>query len=191
MAGTGSGSTLPITVYQVKGTPHALPQQKRLLEDESETFKTGTPVVVSSGYLIASPTLSSALKIAGISSEAAHNLTTQGVPQTLTYGSVQNQPSAVNIPLGAPLSDGCCGVFIADDNTIFVADSDSTAIAAADVGAIYGITADSNGQWFIDKTITAAASGAIAEVVALVDEIGTAYGRVAFRITNAGQQFGI
>lgn len=191
MPGTGSGTTIPITVYQVKGNSDALPQTKRLLENAGETFMIGVPVYVdSSGYLAVSPTINTTNVIAGFSQEFGHDLATDGTPKTLTYGSVQNQPNAVNIPAGAPLSDGACGVFIADENTIFQGESDSGVTAQDQIGDLAGLTADTNGQWFVDKTITSAGSGAIVEIVALIDPAGTAYGKVAFRITRAGQQFG-
>ena len=57
--------------------------------------------------------------IAGVSKESASNLTTVGVPKTLTYGSVPNQSGAVKIPMGAPLNDGRIGINIAVSTTVF------------------------------------------------------------------------
>lgn len=194
MPGTNTAA-LPITVFKVKGNSDAMPQTRRLAEGATQTFFFGVPVVVTAGYLVVSPTLSSALTIAGFSQEAGHNLTTNGVApfggSGLKYGNVPNQPNAVNIPIGAPMSDGTCGVNIADENTIFdgVVDAAHTP-AVTDIGVIYGLTLDSaSGQWFVDTTITSAASGAIVEVTDIITTVPG--GMVGFRITKAGQQFGI
>lgn len=197
-------SYIPIEVYKIMGQGNgAQPVTRRLLEAAGETFNMGTPVVVytTSGYLIASPTLSSALTIAGFSQEPAQNLTNAGVPQTLTYGKVQNQPSAVLIPGGAPPSDGRCGVWLANDSTIFIGVVKSTQTPAiTDVGVIYGMTKDgTSGFWYIDKDITAANSGAIFEIVEipvipgdpLAPATPVAGGKVAFKVTKAGRQFDI
>src|SRR5205085_2137930 len=67
------------------------------------------------GYLIESPTLSSALTIAGFSQQAAANLTTEGTPKVLNQGAPVNQPSGVIIPGGAWPNDARCGVWVCDD----------------------------------------------------------------------------
>ena len=193
---------MPIQPWQsLRGNAAAF-NTRRLLENAGETFKIGVPVVPSSGYLIESPTISSALKIAGFSQEFAANLTTDGVPKTITYGSVQNQPSAVLIPGGVPPNDGKCGVWIADDVTVFIGQVkvDQTP-ALTDVGVIYGLTKDgTSGQWYVDKDITAAGSGAIVEIVAIPAIPGDVYapvsgpvanGKVAFKVTRAAQFFGV
>lgn len=187
-----AGHAIPIKAFKVIGAGDAQPQIRRFLEDDAETFKEGTPVVVyTSGYLIESPTLSSALKIAGFSTEPASDLTTDGTPETLSYGNVPNQSSAKKIPVGAPLNLGDCGVLLACDTTIFVAKCvDSHTVAVTDLGLIYGLTKDTNGYWFIDTSITDASSGAICEITDLID-LGIAGGRVGFRITHAGQQFAL
>lgn len=193
---------MPIVPWKSLRGNGAHPVTQRLLEDETETFKKGTPVVVTNGYLIESPTIDSALKIAGFSQEPAANLTVQGVPEHLTQGDVENQPNAVIIPGGVKMNDGRCGVWIADDQTVFIGQvkSDQTP-AQTDIGVIYGLTKDgTSGQWFVDKTITAAGSGAICEVVAIPAIPGDPYapvdapvanGKIAFKITKAGQQFSI
>lgn len=203
MAGTVPTVIIPAVVYKTVLSPTGTPQARRLLEKASQTFKQGTPVVVeSTGYLIASPTLSSALKLAGFCQEPASNLASSGVPKTLTYGSVQNQPSAKLIPGGAPPNDGRCGVNIADENTQFILPCDlAHTPAVTDVGLIYGLTKDAtSGLWFIDTTITAAASGAVLEVVEIPAIPGNplapvtgpiAGGLMVVRVTKAAQQFGI
>jgi len=184
-------SAIPIKVVKVLGSGPIQPAARRLPEDASQTFLSGVPVYVdSTGYLavVAAITASGSV-IAGFSSEPAHNLTSDGVAKTLTYGSVENQANAVLIPVGAPPSDGACGVWIADDLTIFVGKTLSThALAVTDVGLIYGLTADTNGQWFVDTAITTVNGGAVVEVTELIDAVGTLGGKVAFRVLRANQQ---
>lgn len=187
MAGTYA---IPFTVYNVTGVNGANPRGRRLPEKASLTLLTGTPVALSSGYLIERTAIDGVTKvIAGITQEFAHNLTSDGVAKTLTYGAVQNQSSAVLIPLGAPLSDGNLGIWTADDNSWFIgATDDAHTNAVTDVGSIFGLTKASNGFWYVDTTITVAASGACAEIMKLVDPAGTVNGKVAFKITRAYQQ---
>ena len=192
---------IPITVGKVVGSSDAHPEQRRLLEDAGETFKIGTPVQVqaSDGMVIENPAITDAASavIAGFAQEPGANLTTEGTPKTLTYGSVQNQSSAVLIPVGAPLNDGRVGVNIARDTTQFkgsidVSGAGSDLIAAADLGLIFGLTKDAgNGFWYVDKTKTATGTGACVEIMELLDAVGTQWGKVLFRVTKAAQQMGI
>lgn len=197
------GNGVPIQVWKVLGGNGAQPEIRRLKEDATETFKEGTPVVVqdSDGMLIESPTLSSALTIAGFSIEPGANLTTEAVPKTLTYGSVPNQANAKLIPGGAPPNDGKCGVLIANDRTLFIGTVRAADTPAqSDIGNIYGMTKNgTSSYWEVDKSITAANSGAIVEIVEipvisgdpLAPATPVAGGKVVFRITKAGQQFTI
>lgn len=194
-----ANKAIPITAAKILGSSDANPEIRRLLEDAGETFKIGTPVRVqaSDGMLIESPAIvDNSAPIAGFSTEPGANLTTEGTPKTLTYGSVQNQPSAVLIPVGAPPNDGKCGVLIANDNTLFkgsidVSGAGSDLIAATDLGAIFGLTKDAgNGFWYVDKTKATTGAGACVEIVELLDEVGTQWGKVLFRVTKVMQQFG-
>lgn len=192
---------VPIKVWKVLGAGDAQPQIRRLPEDDAETFKEGTPVMVDRttnvGYLIANPAITSIATavIAGFSLEAGSNLTTRGVPKTLTYGSVPNQASAVIIPIGAPLNDGKCGVALALDTTLFKGrlkngqGSDHT-LVVTDLLAKFGLTIDTNGYWMVDSSKSTAAGGACVEIVEFIDPVGTVSGLVAFRVTTAAQQFG-
>lgn len=197
MAGTQTGA-IPFTVFQVVGSSDALPQQRRMPEEASNTFKVGTPVVLASGYITDSSAISSGTPaLVGFSSEFAHNLASSGVAPAggsgTTYGSVQNQASAVNVPLGAPMSDGNCGVYIANDETIMVGKTDDAhTLAVTDVGSTFGLTKDSaSGFWFIDTTITVVGSGAVALGLQMVDPVGTVGGRLSFRIIDAARALGL
>lgn len=188
-----SGSV--VKVYKQLGGNGAHPETRRLAEKSSQTFLAGTPVVVeaATGYLIASPAISSAITIAGFAQEPASNLSSSGVRKFLTYGSVENQTSAVLIAGGGPINDGKCGVWIASDRTLFIGNYKAAQTpAVTDIGLIYGMVKDGTSNlWYIDTAITAAGSGAICEIVELLDSPLVAAGRVSFRITRAGQQFGI
>jgi hypothetical protein len=202
MATPTSSKAIPIKTFKVLGTTGAVAITRRLQEKDTQSFKIGTPVMVevSSGYLIANPTIHDVATavIAGFAQEPGHSLTTSAVPKTLTYGSVQNQPSAVLIPVGAPPSDGLCGVDIAMDEMIFQGvlgdstDNPSGVVAQTDLGAIFGLTIDpGNAYWYVDKAKTSAATGACVEITDFIDPVGTVNGKVGFKITHAAQQMSL
>lgn len=191
MAGTQALAE-PIVPYKALQVNAANFGMMRVAEEAGDEQYIGTPCVVDGGYAQESPAISGATElIAGFTSEAAHDLASNGVPETLHYGAVQNQPDAVNIPIGAPLSDGKLGFYTANDQVWFKGKTDDAATLAQDmVGDIAGLTKGSNGFWFVDTTITTTAGGACVEIVELIDAIGTVGGHVAFRVLEARQQFG-
>jgi hypothetical protein len=92
--------------------------------------------------------------IAGIAANDASNLTTSGVPKLLTFGTVQNQSVAVNIPRGAPLNDGNMLVQVANVDTIFKGQvGPAQLVANAVLGHNYGLTKDSDNHWYIDLAV--------------------------------------
>jgi hypothetical protein len=153
---------------------------RRIIEDATQTFKTGTPVAIAAadGGVIAwaGATVSGANgSVVGISYEAASNLASTGLgaPQpnqpvtglgaALTFGSVPNEASAKNIPHGAPLNDGRVGVLIAAfADTVFSATLGTTgnftnwsdALLSTN-GALAGLTIDTGGNfWYVDTAKT-------------------------------------
>lgn len=191
-----SGSV--ITPYRSLRGHAGHPRTLRLLENAGETFLKGVPVVVTSGYLGESPTINSALVIAGFSQQKAANLTTDGVPKVANQGAADNQPNSVIIPGGEWPNDGRCGVWVAEDPVTFrgTLKSDQTFVQTTDVGALAGLVKDgTTNLWYIDKTITDPASGAIVEIVDSIEaqfgQTPSAGGAVEFRITHAGQQFNL
>lgn len=146
----------------------------RIIEEASQTFLTGTVVALNSsdGGVIAwaGSTVSGAVgSPIGISYEAASDLSSTGlgapVPNepltgygaTLFFGSVPNESSAKNIPHGAPINDGRVGLVTANVDNIFSAtfgNAGSPATpGATNVGATYGLTIDSNSQyWYVDSS---------------------------------------
>lgn len=193
MPGT-QANAIPIIVYKVLGTSDATPMTLRMPEKASLAIKRGTPVVVSSGYIIERTAIDGTTKVvAGISGESGHSLGSDGTAPIggsgSTFGNVPNQASAVNVAIGSPPADGNIEVVLAGDDTIFVAKTDDAhTVAVTDIAAIYGLTKDTaSGQWFVDTTITTAGGGACVEVTELV-ETGVVGGKVAFHFTRAYQQ---
>lgn len=190
MPGTQTAA-IPITVRRLLNPNAVTPPSDRYSEAATQTFLRGVPVSLSSGYMQETGTINgTSVPIAGFSDEYAHDLTTAGVGQSLTYGNVQNQPAAVLIPVGAPLSEGRIQVIKACNDVLFMGKTDAAhTLAQTDIGSLFGLTKDgTTKQWFVDTTITSSGSGACLEVVELVDAIGTVGGRVAFRVTDVYQQ---
>ncbi len=197
-----SGVARPIIPYQVRLSADGVAQGDRKLEKNGQTFLQGTPVQIdvagATGFLIACPALVSVATaiIAGFSQEAGHNLATSGVGATLSTGAaVPNQPSAAVFPIGAPISDGTCGLNVADPNSTFIGiygDGTTAAnavLAQAQVGTIRGLIKDAgNNFWYVANDITTTAAGACVEILFLIDPVGTLNGRVAFIVTKAAQQ---
>lgn len=119
-----------------------------------------------------------------------------GPPRTLqTFGSVINQPSAVNIAIGAPASDGRTLFMEALQDTIFEGTYDnSIGTVAADwtptssqVGTSIGLTIDANGFWYPDGGVTG--GSAVLEIVGQNPDYGFGQlnGRVRFKIIPSAQ----
>ena len=127
----------------------------RFVEEGSSTFLYGTPTQIAAGdggwqAWAGTAATNGGTFISGISYEAAHGYTGIGVAplpfqpvvtvgSTTTFGSVQNQSSAVNIPHGAPFTDGRIGVWLPSLDTVFVAmfgnNGNTATPAITDIGA--------------------------------------------------------
>jgi len=165
----------------------------------------GTPCQVdvagATGFIIENPAITSVATaiIAGFTVEPFNNLTTSGVAKVQSTGyAVQNQSSAVVIAIGAPPNDGTIGFIMAGDEVTFIGTlgNSSTAanatVAQADLTKTYGLTQDATNKfWYVDNFITAAANGACAEIVELIDPVGTLNGKEAFKVTGVAQQLQI
>lgn len=183
-----AGKAVPIVVART--TTDSQASIRRYPEEAAQTFKAGTPVfrdfAVNGGVTEWSGVVATS-KCAGIAIEPGANLTTLDTPETLTFGEVQNQPLAVNIPRGAPINDGKCGVQLADGTTEFQAQVlDTVAALETDVGQTYGLTKDSNGYWYIDKTKT----DSIVITGVYAGDAGRNGGREFFRFIAAAAQMG-
>lgn len=195
MAGSGTQpSAIPITPFTLLNTPALSPPIRRIAEKASNTQLIGCACYVdATGYVLERTAIDDGTKVlAGFTVEFAHNLSSSGVASPLTYGSVQLQSGAKNIPMGAPLSDGSLGFYVVNDNVLFKAKTDAAhTLVQADIGTIVSLTKDGTcNYWFIDTTNLTVSQGAGFEIVQLIDPIGTVGGLVAFRVMEVRQQFG-
>lgn len=176
-------------IYPIRTVSGNQPQMRRIIEKAAMSFKAGTPVEidVAGGSVMVWDGTTVAGAILGISAEDASSLTTAGVAKTLTYGSVPNEASAVNIPRGAPMNDGRVGVFIANDDTTFFGQvGPATTTAVTDIGKQYGLTVDTDGHWYVDKSKSTAGVNTVVMVTKL-DPIDTSRG-VHFRFLSSATQ---
>lgn len=175
-------------------------------EAAGQTFKLGTPVMFNAGNIQAWDGATIAAGIAGVAEEDAHNLgsaglgypgafTTVGYPGTgTTFGSVPNQPNAVNIPEGAPFVLGGVVVALARLGVIFRAQTDNNTGAAttptqANVGTQYGLSIDANGHWYVDFGKTTPGTNTVLQMVGLDPIDGSiANARILFQFIKAALQ---
>lgn len=173
-------TAVPIVVRSTK--TNASPVVANVGEKATQTFKAGTIVALSTGYIAAWGGVDPAnvAVLCGVSIVAGSSLTTANTPKTLTFGSVPNQSSAVNIPLGAPANDGKCEIYTADDKTIFAGtfgtSGAAATIAVTNVGVAYGLTLDTGSNyWYVDSGKSTLATNT-AVVVAGIDPITSTNG---------------
>ena len=179
--------TTHLPILQVLEKAGTTPFTSAQPEAAGQTFLSGVPVQLNgSGYVQQWDGVTTTAGILGVSESSGLNLGTQGagapVPPfggvtgniaTQTYGTVPNQPNAVNIALGTPVSDGRTLYLEPNSDNIFQAlfDNSNGTVAAnwtpvqSDVGVAYGLTKDANGYWYVDKNKTGAA--AIVQVLGL------------------------
>jgi len=168
-------SALPIDCVEVlTGGP---PIISRFIEEASQTFVNGVPVMVDAadGGIKLWDGTTVATGICGISTEDANNLASTGAgwhgglaPYTgigaaQTFGSVPNEASAVNITRGSKMLDGRVGFYSPSNEFIFrILFGNNGSVATptnADVGVNYGLTVDSNSKyWYVDKNKTGASA---------------------------------
>lgn len=186
-------TALPINQVKTLGASTG-PQVANPREDAAETFKAGTIVALNgSGDLIAWAGANPAgvAVLCGVSIVAGSNLTTAGTAQALTFGSVVNQSSAVNIPVGAPPNDGHCEIYTGSPNNVFRAtfgNNGSTATPAqSDIGKHYGLSLDTgNNYWYVDKNKTTVATDTAVQVTGVYPD--PSQGGAAFS-TNTQVEF--
>jgi hypothetical protein len=156
-------------------------------EKATQTFKLGVVVQLNAGYVQQWDGTTYTQGALGISLIPASNLATNGAgaPTNFgqitgtgaiqTYGSVINEPNAVNIALGTPITDGRTLVALANSDTIFEGqgDNSSGSVAAdytfvqSDVGKQFGITIDAGGTMYIDRGKTTVGTNTLVQVVRL------------------------
>lgn len=146
------------------------PFTNSISEKAAQTFLQGVPVQLNAGFVQKWDGATYANGILGFSLQPGANLPSngKGTPglfsqvgppgTTTTYGSVPFQTSAVNIPLGAPMTDGRSLFEQANNDTIFEAQFDNSAgnVAAdwtptiAMIGSQFGLTFDANNSIYVD-----------------------------------------
>jgi hypothetical protein len=166
-----------LPILQVQEKANTTPFTTAQPEAAGQTFLSGVPVqlngagfvqewdgaTVAAGILGVSESFGLNLGSAGKGAPAMPFGQITGTGSISTYGSVPNQPSAVNIALGSPISDGRTLYMEPNQDNIFEAvfDNSAGAVAAdytptqADMGVKYGMTKDANGLWYVDKNKTA------------------------------------
>lgn len=185
-------------------------------EKSGQTFPIGVPVQINAGYTQVWDGATMTGAIAGFSLTTGLNLATNGKgapgafsqigpPGSIaTYGTVPNQPSAVNIALGTPISDGRTLFESSVGLNIFEAQFDSsTGTVAANytplqsqIGTQFGLTVDASGQWYVDNAKTTSGTNTVVVMVGInpVDQVAGAAGtyivnaRVRFQVLAAARQ---
>ena len=166
-----------IEIHSVQTISGNQARVRRIIEDDAQTFLQGVPVQIEAadGGVQEWDGTTVAFGIAGFSLSAGSNLVTAGVAKTLTFGSVPNESSAVNIPRGAPLNDGRVDFETADQDTVFRGQvGPAQTVSAVNVGVKYGMTKDSDGHWYVDTTKTTVGTNTVCTIVKLdpVDQGG-------------------
>lgn len=143
-------------IHSIQTVSGNQPRVRRLAEAAGNVYLAGTPLALNvSGFVIAwagAIITNQVGAVIGLSKEFGANLTSAGVAQQQTFGSVPNQPAAVNI--SRPFfNDGLTGIEVADPDTIFLGQvGPSQTTAQSDIGVQYGMTKDADNHWFVDKT---------------------------------------
>lgn len=178
--------TTHLPIMQVQEKAGTTPYTNALPEKAGQTFLFGSPVQLNGGYVQAWDGTTVTAGILGVAESFGLNLASNGLGAPTapfgqitgtgaiqTWGTVPNQPNAVNIALATPISDGRTLYMEPRESTIFQALFDNSAGAVAadwtpvetDIGVNYGMTKDANGYWYVDKNKTGA--NAVLQVIAL------------------------
>lgn len=191
---------LPIQVVQtVSGNQENI---FNYLEGATQTFNNGTPVVISSGSVIASTSpLSTTNQLVGIAMYAGHNLASAGKGASPlygsigfpggapTFGSVPNQTSAVNLLHGSPFVDGLMPTQLAVEDSIFEVQVDNSTGASftasnADLGKYAALVTDANNWWYLDRNTIATTPGTLAVVIISLNPQDLVAGSVTTQVPN-------
>jgi hypothetical protein len=167
------------------------PRIRRIIEEAGQTALSGVPVQINAtdGGVQEWDGTTVAAGIAGFSKEFFNNLTTTGVPKQITQGKVPYQASAVNIQRPF-FDDGRIGFETATEDTVFQGQvGPSQTALVSDVGVSYGMTKDSDGHWFVDKTKTTVGTNTVVTIVNLNPDDQSATPRgVYFQVQQAAIQ---
>lgn len=190
-------------IKAVKTVSGNSPATRSIKEKASQTFLGGVPVQISAGGFVQEwDGATVANGIAGVGRQVGSNLASDGkgapvpfgsvgAPGTgVTFGTVPNQPSAVNIPHGAPMSDGRTLFELAVSDSVFEAQIDDSTGGAilstqAMIGTKRGLTKDATGHWYVDLSKN---NTVIIQAFHPNDPIGTSGARVWFTVLDSAQQ---
>jgi len=191
---------LPVTPVQtVSGNT---PDTVGIPEKASQTFPSGAPVMLSTGYVAIWNGTTYINGILGFSNIPASNLASNGAgapgvfgqitgnQAIQTWGSVPNQPNAVNISLGTPMTDGRTLVLLAQSDSIFEAQVDASsgatyALTQANIGQQFGLTLDAGGTCYIDIAKTTVGTNTAVIIIGVNPVDGFINnGRARFKVVN-------
>jgi hypothetical protein len=159
-------------------------QTQGIPEKATQTFKIGVLVQLNAGYVQQWDGATVTQGILGVSLIPASNLASNGLgaPSQFgqvtgaiaiqTYGNVINQPNALNIAMGTPVTDGRTLVALANSDTIFEIQCDAStgavyALTQANVGGQFGVTIDAGGTMYLDIAKTTVGTNTVCQVVKL------------------------
>lgn len=160
-------------------------------EAATQTFKIGVPVQLTSGTVAiwaGDPNTTNGTKIFGIAKSDGASLATAGVALQKSWGSVPFQASAKKI-LRPFFNNGKTTVVLANPDTIFYGQVGAASLSGVTVGAVYGLTVDTDGHWYVDtsKTTTTAGSENVAVEIVGFDSVDTARG-VLFKFVEKAME---
>ena len=210
----GPNLTYHAPILPIMNRANTAPLTLANLEAATQSFKIGTPVQINNaGYMKAWDGSTHTAGIAGISESSGQNLTSAVAPYggpampfgpvtgpgaTQTYGYVINEPSAVNIALGTPISDGRTLYVAANTDNIFEAIFDNSngttsanytptqAMIGYATGQL-GLNVDANGLWYVDAYLTS--GNAVVQIIGINPLDGfIVNARVRFQFLVAAQQ---
>ncbi len=133
---------------------------RRLQEAATQTFKRGAILALdgSGNVIVWGGSTRSGLvgSPIGVAFETGASIVTPGTAVTASFGEVPYMSSGKNIARGTPPNDARTGIFLARPETIFKGQINPTgqSLLLTDVGTQYGLTVDSDGHWYVDKTKT-------------------------------------
>jgi hypothetical protein len=196
-----------VPIIQVQNKANTTPFTYALPEKAGQSFLFGTPLMLNGGFTQAWDGVTFTNAIVGVSESFGLNLGTDGAgapvppwggitgPMAIqTYGSVPNQPLAVNIALGTPVSDGRSLFVSPGVDNVFEAIFDNSAGAVAadytpvqsDIGKLYGLTKDANNYWYVDKNKATAGTNTCVQIVGINPVDGSIVnGKVRFSFVPA------
>lgn len=204
---TALANHAPILPYQtVSGNTDNTDSQN---EKAGQTFLAGTPVQLNAGVIQEWDGVTVANGIAGIALIDASNYATdgQGAPAPFTpvgfpgaigtFGSVPNEPNAVNIARGEPFATGQTLFNKAINDTLFIGQVDnanastggSVTPTQATLGSQFGLTKDADGHWYIDFNKTTPGTNTVVEIVNFTIDGLIANARLIFRFLNSASQY--